>query len=267
VVLHYQSYITLPLNFSNYASGRFNSLTGLAIDSLDNLYVGDIFNNTSQNTVCKINTNGIVTSIRSGIISYTGGIAIDSVGNLYVGNLNVRKVFKINKATGTVTIILQYIANLLGLAIDSNDNLYCTAGNAIIKINTSGNITYNIGISGGLASVGGVAVDLVGNLYITDSSYSKIIKVDTNGTITNPVKNYGTYGEFLSPTGIAVYLDGNIFIADCGNDRVAKIDRNGLLTSIASGIGLDYYVYTGMVLDSNRNIYVTAGDKIVKLLY
>jgi DNA-binding beta-propeller fold protein YncE len=72
----------------------------------------------------------------------------------------------------------------------------------------------------------GVAVDVSGNIFISDSGNSRIVKVTSGGTasvfaITN-----------LSPVlsnqrGIAVDPLGNLYIADTGNSRVVKVSSTG----------------------------------------
>ncbi|NQT70398.1 MAG: hypothetical protein HQ552_12545 [Desulfobacteraceae bacterium] len=89
----------------------------------------------------------------------------------------------------------------------------------------------------------GVAVDSTGNLYISDSSNSRIRKVDSNGVITTAAGNgnYGYSGDngpatdarLYYPEGVAVDNAGNLYIADDSNHRIRKVDTSGVITTVA----------------------------------
>jgi hypothetical protein len=59
----------------------------------------------------------------------------------------------------------------------------------------------------------GVACDAFGNLYIADSGYERIRKVDTNGIITTVA------GYLWNCSGVAFDVFGNLFIADPNDSR------------------------------------------------
>jgi RHS repeat-associated protein len=90
-----------------------------------------------------------------------------------------------------------------------------------------------------------VAVDALGNLYITTGS--RIRKVNRDGIITTVAGN-GSYGysgdggpaidaQLNSPCGIAFDSIGTLFVADRDNHRIRKIDRNGIIETVA-GTGI-----------------------------
>src|SRR5665213_1158316 len=96
----------------------------------------------------------------------------------------------------------------------------------------------------------GLAVDGVGNVYISDAFDGRIRKVDNTGKITTVAGNStspglgafsgdggpATSAGLNSPTGVALDASGNMYIADYGNQRVRKVDTHGIITTIA-GIG------------------------------
>jgi sugar lactone lactonase YvrE len=80
----------------------------------------------------------------------------------------------------------------------------------------------------------GVAVDAVGNLYVSDDVNYRVRRVDAaTGVITTAagtgVPGYGgdggpaTGARLTYPYGVAVDAAGNLFIADTGNSRVRKV--------------------------------------------
>ena len=73
-----------------FGNGRFTNPAGMAINSSDNVYVGDFGN--AQNAIQKFTNNGtFITSwgsngLGDGQFVNPGGIAVDSSGNVYVGD-------------------------------------------------------------------------------------------------------------------------------------------------------------------------------------
>jgi streptogramin lyase len=106
-------------NFGVFPPGH--SLVGLAIDSSDNIYVGDV----SNNTIYKLTPLAVQTIY--GLASSPQRITIDSSNNIYVvdGSGTISKVL----ATGGTTIIsdLSIYGGLpVGIALDNFNNVYVT---------------------------------------------------------------------------------------------------------------------------------------------
>jgi sugar lactone lactonase YvrE len=97
-----------------------------------------------------------------------------------------------------------------------------------------------------------VALDVFGNLFITDMGNCRIRKVDTNGIITtvagtNSQGYSGDGGAAISaklnaPYGVAFDASGNLYFADNQNDRIRKVDTNGIITTVA---GTNVWGYSG----------------------
>ncbi len=131
----------------------------------------------------------------------------------------------------------------------------------------------------------GVAVDALGNLFISDKVNGVIRKVDTTGTITtfaggNTAACSGTAGDggaatsacLVGPMGIALDTAGSLYIAD--GDLVRKVtngvNTTGVITTVA-GAGLTSSGYNGdsrpaigaqlnnpqsVAVDANGNLYI-----------
>jgi hypothetical protein len=126
----------------------------------------------------------------------------------------------------------------------------------------------------------GVAVDPLGNLFISDKVNGVIRKVDTTGTIStfaggNTAACSGAAGDggaaasacLVGPMGIALDTAGSLYIAD--GDLVRKV-TNGVITTVA-GAGLASFGYNGdsrpaigaqlnkpqsVAIDANGNLYI-----------
>lgn len=147
--------------------------------------------------------------------------------------------------------------NQWGIAVDKKGNIYVgdRSNNRIRKINTAGIITTFAG-NGGTGSYGGdggiatnaslnycpgVAVDKIGNVYITDVLNLRIRKVDTAGIITTVIGNgtggfsgdggQATNAQISGVIGITVDTFCNIYIGD--NNRIRKVNTSGIINTIA----------------------------------
>jgi len=92
-----------------------------------------------------------------------------------------------------------------------------------------------------------MAVDAQGNVYISASGLSMVLKVATNGVVSvfagNGLTSGGgdgglAVGASLSyPAGLAFDSSGNLYIADTYNSNVRKVDTNGIITRVAGDGG------------------------------
>lgn len=110
-------------------------------------------------------------------------------------------------------------------------------------------------LSSSIGFPGGVARDGSGNTYIVDVDSSRILKIDSTGTLTVFAGNgSGTGGEggysgdggpatnaeLGRPVGIAVDASGNVFIADTDNSVIREVAAaSGTITTVA---GVSYPV-------------------------
>ncbi|HEX5000694.1 MAG TPA: hypothetical protein VFY29_20895 [Terriglobia bacterium] len=154
------------------------------------------------------------------------------------------------------------LANLSasGVAVDDNGNVFVAdAGNSRIRrIGLDGIIETVAGEhSGGngagdggpatvaqLENAGRVAVDRVGNFYISGSDLGRVRIVTRAGIITS-VAGTGFTNAFDGdggaapasalnfPRGIVLDPAGNLYIADSSNRRIRKVDTSGIISTIA----------------------------------
>ena len=106
-------------------------------------------------------------------------------------------------------------------------------------------------IGAALSGAVGVAVDVMGNLYIADTSNNCIRKIDSGGIITTVAgicaeddlqwgdPSYSgdggpaTAAQLDRPFGVAVDRGGNLLIADTYNRRIRKVAPDGIITTVA----------------------------------
>ena len=183
------------------------------------------------------------------------------------------------------------------VTFDNHGNLYIADGfgNRIRKVTTdgiinsiAGNGTPGFSGDGGPATDAmingpdGIAVDTVGNVFISEPGNNRVRKISIAGIITtyagNGILSAGPNGDGGPATAAIVsnatanVLDneGNLYVAD-GNSRVRKVSPSGIITTVigngAYGFSGDggpatsamISTVTGIAIDGEGNIYITDG--------
>lgn len=128
-----------------------------------------------------------------------------------------------------------------------------------------------------------LALDLNGNLYVSDQGNNVIRKIDAGGNVTT-LAGDGTPGykndaaakaQFNGPQGIAVDNVGNVYVADAGNHVIRKIGVDGNVTTYAgdgtsgykdgSASTAEFSTPNGLAVDKARNIYVADyGNHVIR---
>ena len=190
-----------------------------------------------------------------------------------------------------------------GVATDHFGNTYIsTSYNCVFRLDPKGNLSRVAGncqqgfsgdggnaLNAQLNGPQGIAVDLLGNLYIVDQGNQRLRQVSLSGIITT-VAGTGTAGyngdnisatgaQLKNPQGVAVDASGNVYVADTGNFRIRKVTPGGIITTVAgtgasgnSGNGgaatsAKFISPGGLAVDSNGNLYVSdAGAKQVRMI-
>jgi uncharacterized protein (TIGR03437 family) len=123
-----------------------------------------------------------------------------------------------------------------------------------------------------ISTIQGIAVDRLGNLYLSDTDNQRVRMISTSGVITTlagtGVAGFSgdggpaTAAQLNLPYGLAVDLAGNLYVADLGNDRVRRIGPDGVITTVAGngnqGSSGDGGAATGAQLLGPRNVAVDA---------
>lgn len=161
-------------------------------------------------------------------LNYPTGVAVDKAGNVYIADANNNKVRKVS-TSGVITTIAGN-----GTSGFSGDGGQATA--AQLKYPTN------------------VAVDLSGNVYITDANNARIRKVTPAGIISTYVGDgslgYGgdggqaTAAQLHNPRGLHVDAAGNLYIAAVFSQKVRMVDPTGIIVTVA-GTGTSGYAGDG----------------------
>ena len=187
------------------AAARFNGITGITIDSSNNLYASD----TGNKTIRKITPAGVVTTIAgtagsSGSTDAAGSSArfnspwdidIDAAGNLYIADRGNNLIRKLTNNSGTYTV-----STIAG-----------TAG-------SSGSAD-GIGAAARFNAPTGLAVDASGNIFVTDTGNNTIRRL-----------------AYVPPTTtITIEVDGTDSATVSAPLAATTVHKTGAGTSVLSG--------------------------------
>ena len=254
----------------------------VALDSAGNAYVTE----WRGHRVRKIDATGAITTLAgTGDWGFSGdggpaaeaqlnhpfAIAADSHGNVYVAEREGHRLRKIDP-TGVITTFAGNgnwgdagdggpaseapLPRPLGVALDSEGNVYVASRRKIRRIDEAGIITTFAGTGEGgaigdggpaiaarLSDPHGIAFDGAGNLYVADWETNLIRRIDTGGLITTfaGTGDVGYSGDggaatearLHRPLGVAADSAGNVYVGEDGGGRVRKIDASGLITTFA----------------------------------
>jgi sugar lactone lactonase YvrE len=193
---------------------------GLVVDAIGNILIAD----RDNNRIRKVDTNGIISTIAgSGTQGYSGdngyatnaalnwpsGLALDAVGNILIGDSGNNLIRKVN-------------ANGIIMTVAGGGKSLGDYGDP-----TNAALAYPVGL----------AMDVVGNYYIADSSNSRVRKVSAFGNLSMLVLN-------------------NITTNSAGSYQVIVTDTSGSVTSLVSTLTLiqSWPAFVGKLLNSDGSL-------------
>ncbi|HEY1738698.1 MAG TPA: fibronectin type III domain-containing protein [Acidimicrobiia bacterium] len=248
------------------SSAAFSSPTGVTADSSGNVYVAD----KGNNVIRKITSAGVVTTLAgSGTAGFADGtgtsakfsapldVAVDSSGNVYVADTGNNRIRKITSAGVVTTLAGSGTAGFAdgtgtsakfsapsGIDVDSSGNLWVadTGNNRIREITSAGVVTTlaGSGTSGSTDGQGtaatfaapyGIAVDSLGNVYVSSQTANTIREVTSSGLVgtlagsgsTGSNDATGNAATFNAPAGMETDSGGHLYVADKSSNKIRAV--------------------------------------------
>lgn len=279
-------------NVSLVIRQEINSPSALAIDAAGNLYVG----NVGDHSVRRYTPDGADALVSlSGAYCSPAAMAFDRSGDLFIActdGYQTGAVLKLTPAGANSSFYsIPCCQQVVGLAIDSADNLYVTYldSNAIYRIDGTG--TAAVYASNPACTMSGrMTLDAADNLYVVCAGssnlariapgggvrlfstgntgpYPRAIAVDGSGTVYYSLANAGVYrwqlGSAQPPLQLAqspaedmvLNAVGDLFAIAASTNDIRRISSSGTV-SVFAAAGLDGAA--GLAIDGNGNLYVAS---------
>jgi hypothetical protein len=194
---------------------RYNGVSGLALDTLPNLYVAD----DNNNRIRKIDLNGTsspfigdgTNAYKEGLgtgaqVSHPVGLTFDGASKLYLADAGNRRI-RSSDLSGTTTLV----AGTGALGGTDGPNLSAT-------FNAPSSIT----------------IDAAGDLFVTDTAANTVRRISLATGRTDTLAGTGQAAPFVDgrsgcevtfngPRGIVAGANRTLFVADTGNHRIRRL--------------------------------------------
>jgi DNA-binding beta-propeller fold protein YncE len=202
------------------------------------------------------------------------GMAVDSKGKLYVADQKVGAIFIFNTETREADLIKNkvqaHFVRIIGLAMDDTDRLFVSDPGLKHVLVFNANHKAEDVITDGLASPGGLAIDVENRqLYVADVEQDQVLVYDADTLkLKRRIGTGGhkheltTPGDFARPGAVAVDREGNLYVADTLNNRIEIFDGDGNFIRAfgQAGDGPGYFSRPkGVAVDSDGHIWVADG--------
>ncbi len=243
---------------------RFNYPRGIAVDSLDNIYIADSWNHRIRkidgisyavstyagggNNIGVSSVGDLVDGSDTVARFYTpSGLTIDNIGNLYVADPFNHRIRKIGAS--------QYVTTLAGSGPTGPGNGGFADGNAnIARFNTPTDLFWSI----------------KGDLYIGDT-YNNRIRLIDNSLMASSFAGNGNAGfvndpdsiaEFNFPRGITSSPEGDsIFVVDHNNHSIRLIRKDNTSSINNNSYNLGKYEITLFPNPTSDKLYIKLIDQ------
>ena len=241
-------------------SAEFENPYGVAVDSANNIYIADTFNNRIRKV-----SGGIITTVAgNGTYGYSGdgglainaeleepyGVAVDASDNIYIADTGNHRIREVSTVNGNVISTI--------------------AGNGFSSYSGDGGQATGAQLS----SPNGLAVDASGNLYISDLGNARVRVVSPGGVITmfagggtagtaNGVP--ATQATLSTPTLLAAD-GGRLYITDAGDGLLRRVS-GGAISTVITSAGNFRPGNAGLAVDNSGDIFISdPGDSVIEIL-
>jgi streptogramin lyase len=118
---------------------------------------------------------------------------------------------------------------------------------------------------GGLSGPQGIAIDSLGNAWVTSFSGNSVAKFSSSGTALSGTAGY-TGGGLNEPFGIAIDASGNAWVANYGSKSVTELSSSGS-PAASSPFAVGGLNPQGIALDGTGNVWIAnyGGNSVTKL--
>jgi len=248
----------LSFGSAGTGQGMLDQPDVIGMDGDGNIVVGDFKDGRVQTFDAggKVISSFTVTKGSAGETNVTG-MAVSRDGTIYItGDIDSAILIYDEKGTFLGQIV-DSLHNYNDVAFGPGGTLYALTDISLVRFKKDGTVDLNVPISDIVYS-SHLAVDGLGNIYVTDFTTDQVFKFSPTGTLLTQFSRGGNKSTSV-PTQIAVDGYGRIFLNDTAGN-VQAFDSNGKHLGDISG------TYDGLVFDKQNNLYANniIGGHVVK---
>ena len=242
-----------------------NQPQSMAIDASANIYVA----NPNTNTINKITSAGVVSTIAKTNLNQPTQVAIDASGNVYAYNNGDKSITKVTAAGVVSTLVTASASSTAGIQgpsqmiTDAVGNLYMSDiySNSIWKVTPAGVVSTYVTLSSTyFYNQYGLVFDNSGNLYVSTNNNNSIIKI-------TPSKSASVFATGVNVGNLTMDAAGNIYVGCAGYNvnRISKVTTAGLVSTLVSypnTSGMNGYgaLALSMAFDPSGNLFAAGWD-------
>jgi sugar lactone lactonase YvrE len=262
------SFQTCDFNITFTPQQAGTRVGGLAVSStsalLDSINLGGIGSGANLSI-----DPGTQTTIGTGLTPY--GTALDQAGDFYIASGTTTGILYKSVAGGAPISFATGFSSPKQVAVTGNGTVYVadSGNNRIAAVTQAGVVSsylaspFHMTVSTAATSLSnpsGVAVDALGDLFLSDTGNNRVIEYSAFGGISTV-----GFSGLSSPLGLAVDSSGDLFVADSGNKRVVELSAAGVQSVVTVSPALTTPVAVGV--DAAGDLYIAdSGNQNVVLV-
>jgi streptogramin lyase len=255
----------VPASPTGFPGAGLEQSYGIAIDGSDNVWVTNEqsvagANNHHYGSVSEFSAAGVELSgygYTGGGIYYPVAIAAGSTGVIWIADHADSSATLLADDGSAVSGSSGYAASALpfttAVALDAGQNAWFAVQGGAARVTSTGAVSTFACCS----DPSGIAIDLLGYVWIADYDASAVIELNSAGSVVHRTTLSGGNG---GPRGIAVDGAGNVWAGNYYGDSVAELaGSSAAVLSPFLGYGLDAPLQEpyGVAVDASGNLWIS----------
>jgi sugar lactone lactonase YvrE len=204
---------------AHYVGASFSGPTGLATDTLGDVFVAD----NGNNRVIEDPAAGGQTTVGTGL-THPNGVAVDQSGDVFIADSGNNRVVEVPAGGGPQQTLLSGLSTPWGVATDAAGDVFVadTGNNRVLELPAVGGNP--ITLASGLLHPQAIAADVQGDVFVADTGNNQVDEIPAGGgaltTLLGP-------SSVTAPTGVAVDAAGNLYVSSQVTAHIVELPAGG----------------------------------------